>query len=204
MNIVFDFGGVLFQWEPHHFLARMLPAHAPTPEAARALAADFFQGHGGDWADFDRGSVEPAVLGERIAHRIGLDPALAHRVIAGVPQELTPIEGTVHLLRRLHAKGLPLYFLSNMPAPYAQHLDAQHRFLDLFGAGVYSCRVGLIKPDPQIYAHAVQAFGIDPAQTLFIDDLPANVQAARDAGWQAMQFRSPQQCEEELVGRGLL
>lgn len=204
MNIVFDFGGVLFHWEPHRFLARMLPEHAPTPEAARALAADFFQGHEGDWAEFDRGSVEPGELAERIARRIGLDSALAHRVIAGVPQELTPIEGTVHLLRRLHAKGLPLYFLSNMPEPYARHLDEQHRFIDLFGAGIYSSRVGLIKPDPQIYAHAALAFGIDPAHSLFIDDLPANVQAARDAGWQALRFTSPQQCEDELVARGLL
>ena len=204
MNIVFDFGGVLFEWRPHEFMARLLPVHAPDDASAHALVAAVFQGYGGAWSDFDRGTIAPGPLAQRIAERTGLHVDEAAMVIARVPHELRPIPATVALLQRLHERGHALYFLSNMPAPYADHLDATHAFLGVFRAGVYSARVKLVKPEPAIYAHAQAAFGIDPANTLFIDDLAHNAAAAQAAGWQALHFESPAQCEASLRERGLL
>ena len=204
MNIVFDFGGVLFEWRPHEFIARLLPQHAPDAQAAHALVGEFFQGYRGDWGEFDRGTVEPGPLAERIAKRTGLALAEVQQIIAAVPAELQPIAGTVALLRRLHARGHALHFLSNMPAPYADHLEATHEFIGLFRSGVFSARVQLIKPEAAIFAHAQQAFGILPADTLFIDDLAHNIEAAQQAGWQGLHFQDPAQCEIELNRRGLL
>jgi putative hydrolase of the HAD superfamily len=204
MKVVFDFGGVLFDWRPASFLARLLPAHAPDETSAQALAGSFFQGYGGDWADFDRGTVEVAELAERISRRTGLTLAQVHAVIDAVPHELQPMEKTVALLRTLHGRGQPLYFLSNMPASYASHLEVTHDFVGLFQAGVFSARVGLIKPETAIYRHAEAALGLVPADTLFIDDVLHNIEAARAAGWQALHFRCPDQCASELVGLGLL
>ncbi|MEP7299492.1 MAG: HAD family phosphatase [Burkholderiales bacterium] len=204
MNVVFDFGGVLFQWEPHAFMSRLLPQHAPNPEAARAAVLAFFEGFGGEWGEFDRGTIARGPLAEGIARRTGLTREEVDIVLDAVPHELQPIAGTVALLERLHARGHALYFLSNMPAPYADHLEATHEFLDLFRAGVFSARVRMIKPEPAIFAHAVEIFGIDPADTLFIDDVPHNAEAARAAGWQALHFKDAAQCEAELTQRGLL
>ena len=204
MNVVVDFGGVLFEWLPHEFLARLLPQRADSPEAARALAQAFFQGFGGDWASFDRGTVEPQRLAESIARRTGLAVHETRTVIEGVPHELRPVPGTLALLRRLHAAGHALFFLSNMPEPYAQHLEASHDFLGLFRGGVFSSRVRLIKPEPEIYALAERSFGIAAADTVFIDDIAHNAEAARAAGWRAIHFRDPAQCERELVRWGLL
>ena len=204
MNIVFDFGGVVFRWQPLEFMARLLPTHAPDAASAQALVASFFQGFGGAWGEFDRGSLDAGTLAQRIAGRTGLQVHEAAHVIASVPHELQPIAGTVALLHRLHARGHALYYLSNMPAPYADHLEAAHPFLGIFTAGVFSARVRLIKPEPAIYAHAQAVFGVDPDHTLFIDDLAHNAQAARAAGWQALQFENPAQCEAALVRQGLL
>jgi putative hydrolase of the HAD superfamily len=204
LNIVFDFGGVLFDWRPHEFMARLLPARAPTAAAAHALVGEFFEGYGGDWGEFDRGTIEAGPLAERIARRTGLTLAEVHAVVDAVPQELQPVTDMVALLPRLQAQGHALYFLSNMPAPYADHLEARHAFLGLFRAGVFSARVQLVKPEPAIFAHAQQVFGIRPADTLFIDDVAHNADAARRAGWQAVHFNDPAQCERELVARGLL
>ena len=204
MNIVFDFGGVLFDWRPHEFIARLLPAHAPDEASAHALVADVFQGYGGAWSEFDRGTIAPGPLAQRIAARTGLHVDEAALVIASVPHELQPITATVALLQRLDERGHALYFLSNMPAPYADHLDATHAFLGVFRAGVYSAHVKLIKPEPAIYAHAQAVFGIDPANTLFIDDVAHNAEAARAIGWQALHFESPAQLEAALCERGLL
>jgi putative hydrolase of the HAD superfamily len=72
VNIVFDFGGVLFDWQPQAFTARLLPDRASTAHAAQALVVAFVQGHGGDWGEFDRGTIAAALLAGRIAWRTGL------------------------------------------------------------------------------------------------------------------------------------
>jgi putative hydrolase of the HAD superfamily len=204
MNLVFDFGGVLFRWQPHEIVAAALPESAPTRVAADRLVLDIFQGYGGDWGEFDRGVLAPAELAERIARRTGLGVAQARAVIDAVPAALTPIAATVELVQRLHARGHALYFLSNMPEPYARHLEATHHFLRLFRHGVFSARVKMIKPEAAIFAHAAEAFGIAPSHSLFIDDMARNVAAARAAGWQAFHFENPMQCEAELSRRDLL
>lgn len=204
MNIVFDFGGVLLRWQPQEFMARLLPRQAPDPDAARALVHSFFEGFGGDWGEFDRGTLAREPLAEHIAQRTGLTLAEVNAVIDAVPHELRPIEPMVALLRRLHARGHALYFLSNMPAAYADHLDSTLEFIGLFRAGVFSARVQMIKPEAAIFAHAAAAFGIEAADTLFIDDVLRNAEAARVAGWQALHFLDAAQCEAELARRGLL
>jgi putative hydrolase of the HAD superfamily len=204
VNVVFDFAGVLFHWQPPELLSRLLPHRTPDEAAARRLVDDIFQGYSGDWGDFDRGTVEPGPLAERIARRTGLPEGEVRRVIDGVPDELTPIAGTVALLRELHAAGRPLYFLSNMPEPYALHLEATHDFLGLFRDGVFSARARLCKPEPEIFAHCTSRFGIDPARTIFIDDVAHNVAAARAAGWRALQFIDPTQCAAALRAEGAL
>ncbi len=204
MNVVFDFGGVLFRWRPRDLLARLLPQHVPDAAAAERLFERFFENYQGDWGEFDRGTVEPGPLAERIARRTGLSVAEARRVIDGVPAELQPVAGTVDLLHTLHAQGRPLYYLSNMPEPYAQHLEATHHFLGLFRDGVFSARLQLCKPEPEIFAQAAQRFGVEPARTVFIDDMAENVSAARAAGWQAIRFVDPAQCADELRAAGAL
>lgn len=203
MKIIFDFGGVLFRWQPLQFLPRLMPRHTPTPQATEALMHALFQGFGGDWADFDRGLLDAPVLAERISERTGLALADVRGLIDAIPHELQPLPESVALLRRLHAAGTELYFLSNMPEPYARHLEERHDFLRLFRAGVYSARVQLVKPDPAIFAHAQALFGGDDAPCVFIDDVAKNVDAARAAGWRAIQFVDASQCDAALRSLGI-
>ena len=198
MKIVFDFAGVLFGWHPPSLLKRELPGRAVDDASAAHWAALVFQGYGGDWAEFDRGTVSAEVLTERIAQRTGLLPAEVRRVVDGVAGELQPIEATVALLRRLHGAGRELYFLSNMPAPYADHLEALYPFVGWFRDGVFSARVRLIKPEPAIFELAAQRFGAAPGDLLFFDDHAPNVGAARQAGWHAHLFTHADGCEAEL------
>jgi putative hydrolase of the HAD superfamily len=208
LRFVFDFGGVLFRWQPHEIVASALPELVRSRAAADRLVVEIFQGFDGDWGAFDRGVLSPAELSERIARRTGLGVVQARAVIDAVPAALTPIAGTVDLLERLHprqrVRGRGLYYLSNMPEPYAQHLEATHGFLSLFERGVFSARVRLIKPEAAIFKHAAEWLGIEPADSLFIDDMPRNVAAARAAGWQALLFENPADCECELAALGLL
>lgn len=202
MRIVFDWAGVLFHWQPHRLVQRELPRHALDEAAAKDWAQDIFQGYGGDWADFDRGIVEVSALVARIAARTGLSEPEVRRVVEAVPAELQPMPDTVALLRRLHAQGRRLHYLSNMPAPYAEHLERTYDFLGCFESGVVSARVRQIKPEPGIFDTAARLFGAAPSELLFVDDVPDNVQAARAAGWQALHFVDAMDCEAQLRAGG--
>lgn len=202
--IVFDFGRVLFDWQPDALLARVLPHRVTSADAAAHWVEQVFQAYGGDWGDFDRGAVDVPTLVDRIAARTGLACSEVQAVVDAVPEALTPLPGTVALLERLRAAGRRLFFLSNMPLPYAEHLERTHGFLGWFDGGVFSSRAGLNKPDPAIYDHARRQFGVAAADLLFIDDHAPNVEAALALGWQAVRFTGDAALERALGARGLL
>ncbi len=91
-----------------------------------------------------------------------------------------------------------------MPLPYVEHLEARHDVFGCFERGVFSSRVGLIKPEAAMFAHAAEAFGAAPAELLLIDDVAANIQAARRAGWRSLQFFDAARCATDLAGIGAL
>lgn len=204
MNVVFDFGGVLFDWQPHRLIRQILPRHAHDDASARQLVERFFEGYDGDWAAFDSGHTEPQPLAERIAQRVGLEVGEAAAVIDAVPRALRPVPSMEGLVDRIVEGGHPAFFLSNMPAPYADHLERTHAVIARFRDGVFSGRVGLIKPDRAIYALAIERFGIAGEPTVFIDDVQRNLDAAREHGWHTIRFVDAEACERELVALGLV
>lgn len=111
---------------------------------------------------------------------------------------------TEALLHRLHQAGHRLVFLSNMPAPYARHLETTHALFGLFEHGVFSSRVGRIKPEPALFAHAAAAFGCEPCALTLIDDNALNVEAAQREGWGALRFEHAAQCASALESMGFL
>lgn len=203
MNVVWDFGGVLFQWRPALLLARVLPQRVTDETSARHWQALFFEEYAGDWGEFDRGTIELEQLVDRIAARTGLSNAEVRAVIDAVPAELEPITASVALVHALRERGHGLYFLSNMPAPYADHLERTHSFLAQFDDGVFSSRVKLIKPEAAVFRLAQERFGIDASETVFLDDHLPNIAAARQHGWKALHFTEPATAEAALRALGL-
>lgn len=203
-TIVWDFGGVLFRWDPAALVARTLPHRLTTEMNAQHWKEQFFLSYRGEWGEFDRGMTTEAEMVPRIAQRTGLTEREVQAVVDAVPDELQPIAGSVRLLTALRERGHRLHYLSNMPAPLAERLQRQHAFLALFDSGIYSSQVRITKPDPAIFALAQQRFGGDPADTLFIDDHPENIEAARRHGWQARLYTGPQALAVELRGLSLI
>jgi putative hydrolase of the HAD superfamily len=202
MNLVFDLGAVVFRWRPVALLQQVLPEVVPDEAAARALAIEFFRAEGEDWGDFDRGTIEVNDLARRVAARCGLSTRQVHRVIDAVPEELAPIPKSVDLLERLAAQGRPLYYLSNMPLPYARYIEGQAFFGECFHDGIFSSRVQVIKPEAEIFRLAALRFGIEPATSVFIDDSLPNVEAAKAMGWNTVHFRDTADCEAQLRAKG--
>lgn len=205
-SVVFDFGGVLFNWRPADLLRSLFPQHAPDADAAQALVKRIFQGLtlDADWAAFDQGRIEPEPLAQQIAVRTGMTVAEVNQLIGAIPDHLSPKPDTVELLGQLHDVGVSLYFLSNMPAPYARELEARHAFLGYFKTGVFSGDVGLSKPDPQIYAMAAERTGKPASQLIFLDDLAENIDVAVANGWGGgVVFKNANQAARELRALGI-
>lgn len=201
MKFVFDFGGVVFNWKPLVLLQQVLPHHAVDEASARDCATAIFQGFHptSDWALFDQGGIEPEDLAHRIATRTGLTPDEVRTVIAAIPPHLVPDAGTVALMDELRGQGHQIYYLSNMPAGYADELERSHHFFDWFEDGIFSARVGQIKPNADIFETAVRQFATAGVPTVFIDDVQHNIDAARHHGWQGIRFESAQQVRAALA-----
>lgn len=204
MNIVFDFGAVLFTWRPVELVAQYFPEQASTPAQAGHLAHSVFA-HA-DWQSFDQGTLAMDVVVQRTAQRLNLNHAALAELVERIGELLTPMADSVALLERLHRQrstvkdkvATRLYFLSNMPLPYARTLEKNNAFLKWFDGGIFSSDVKRIKPDPSIYQLLQSRYQLEPARTVFIDDLLGNVQAARELGWHGIHFESAQQLQVEL------
>lgn len=101
--------------------------------------------------------------------------------------------------------GVPLGILSNTCAPHWQHLEASNYAVlaRSFREVVLSHEASAVKPDVAIYEHAAARAGVPAEQIFFCDDLPAHVEAARAAGWDAELFRSAHELADQLARRGL-
>ncbi len=201
MNLVFDFGAVLFDWRPADCVARRFPGLATSPPQAQALAQAIF--HHEDWQAFDRGLCSLEQVVEATAVRLSLARNEVHALLAPIGEELQPIRSSVAVLeslaRRRDRQGdVRLYFLSNMPAPFARALEQRHAFLKLFDGGLFSGDVKLGKPDAAIYRLLAERHALEAASTLFIDDLLANVAAAQALGWQGLHLARPERLAADL------
>lgn len=201
MNIVFDFGAVLFKWQPAELIARSFPAEAATDSAARLLAQRIF--HHPDWQAFDSGLVVLDTVIAQTAKRLRLEPAAVRSLMEPIGEQLAPIEANVELLaqlrdRRQTHRDVRLYFLSNMPMPYARALERRHGFLQWFDGGIFSGDVKLGKPDPAIFNLLASRYTLEPVDTLFIDDMPVNVEAAAALGWQTIHCRQPNSLSQDV------
>jgi putative hydrolase of the HAD superfamily len=204
--VVFDFGGVLFNWQPRVLIQSVLPHLAGNDEQALSLADRVFKSFvpGSEWSEFDRGALSWDDTREQIAARTGIAAADVHTLMSAIPPHLAPIASSVAWLEALAASGTRLHFLSNMPRPYADFLEREHAFLKHFQSGVFSCDVLQVKPNADIFETAAQQFGIEPEAMVFIDDNIHNVTTARALGWRAVQFVDAAQCQAELAQRGWL
>lgn len=107
------------------------------------------------------------------------------------------------MVEELKAKKVPVALLSNIDERRGK-LIREFGFYEPFDPCLLSFEIKIEKPDPKAYEHLIETLGLPPAQIVFIDDLPENVQAAKELGLDAIQFDSADQIRDELSLRGLL
>jgi putative hydrolase of the HAD superfamily len=190
-NVVMDLGGVMLEWNPDHLLTRFEPDRVLRGQLRAAI-------FGQDWHLFDRGRVSEAELIGRLELRTGQTRERLAEIIEAVRESLREKPETVALVRALRERGFDIYCLSNMPGPIYEHLRGRHTFWDVFRGVVVSGEIQLMKPEPEIYLHLLERFGLQAAESVFIDDMQANVDAAKGVGLHALRFQNASQCQQDF------
>ena len=198
MNIVFDLGGVVVDWQPDALIA----ASFADPEARARVRREVLDHP--DWLALDRGTLSRPAAIRRAAQRTGIASDRVAAFFAAIPAALTPMPASVALLQRVHATGQPLYCLSNMHVASIEHLEANHDFFALFSGRIVSCRVATIKPEAAIYRHLLDDYALTATDSVFIDDVAVNLDAAAQFGMQTIRFTDAPQCAAALRVLGCL
>ncbi len=203
-HVIFDFGAVVFRWEPVELFRQVLPQHTPDEATTRALIDRLFKGYTGTWGQFDAGTIEREAMVPQLVEQSGLSASEVEAVIDAIPPHLEPLPDTLALIDDLHRAGHRLFFLSNMPAPYADHLELHQPVVQRFEDGVFSGRVKMRKPDEDIFQYAIERFGVQAEDCVFLDDHPANIETACRLGIEGVLFTRATEVRPALQSLGLL
>jgi putative hydrolase of the HAD superfamily len=196
-TLIFDLGQVVipFDWKRGYgALAEFSPY--PPEEIRRRIKET------GLFGIFERGQIESADVAQRLSAVLDMNvPFERFRELWSsifLPETIIPDQ----MLASLHARHR-LLLLSNTDAIHYGWVMEKYSIMRHFDHCVLSFELGLHKPEPGIYQEAIRQAGCAASEIFFTDDLAENIEGARLAGIDAVQFQSLAQLEGELTSRGI-
>lgn len=198
LAIVFDFGGVLLDWNPYYLYRKLFDGDD------QAIARFLEHIHFDTWnREQDAGRPFTAAV-ELLCRQYPEYCELIRAYDARWAESISgPIQSSVEVLRDLKAAGHPLYALSNWSVEKYNLVRGQYDFLNWFETIIISGEVKLVKPDVRIYQLLLEKIQRLPGECLLIDDAPANIAAARQLGFNTIHFQSGEQLRRELCEWGV-
>jgi len=184
--VVFDYGKVL-----------SLP---PTEEQWAKLSTrfakplqEFQQIYWGHREELDRGTLDNAAYWKAVGKDCGFeisDAEAAELIDQDNEQWTNECPEVLELARDLQRAGYKTAILSNMERRMLKAMRKKLEWLDEFDAQIYSCEIGMVKPEPEIYWHCCGRLGCRPEEALFLDDKKVNTDGAKRMGMQSYVFQS--------------
>jgi 2-haloacid dehalogenase len=197
--IIFDFGGVLLDWNPR-YLYRKIFVGDP-----QAMERFFIDTHFEEWnLELDAGRPFSEAVEEgcrRYPQYYDQIRAYDTRWEESLGGEIRP---SIEILRQLKQARYALYGFSNWSAEKFYLVRPHYAFMDWFDSIVLSGEEKLNKPDPRIFEVLLKRVGRPAAECLLVDDSLKNTAVARQLGLQAIHFQSPEQLNAELQKMGVL
>lgn len=193
-NIIFDLGGVVVEWNGE----RVIDSFKGNPSLIMYIKSNgFFKDY---WAAFDKGTLGREELVNKVALLTGIPAEECDAFVEHVKHSLKPIPETETLIKELSAQGYKLYCLSNMSIDFYDYLKTREVF-KYFDGQVISAVEHMVKPDREIYDLILQRYHLKPEESLFIDDLEANIKAAQALGINTVHFSDKQKGNKEIKKR---
>ena len=191
-NVMFDLGGVIMDIRRENAVEALKKIGMTNADELLGV-----YGQKGAFLALEKGLISEAQFRDALRHEIDgdvtdeqIDEAFG-RFLIGIPVD------RLRQLDDLRARGYKIYLLSNTN-PIMWHGIILDEFCkdgktidDYFDGIITSFDVHAYKPDPAIFARAIEKFGFSPSATIFLDDSAANCEAARNIGFQAAHVADP-------------
>lgn len=198
--LVLDFGNVISEPQDTLCYGRMA--------AIAGLSREFFMEAFWKYRpDYDRGTIRGRKMYRDVLFEAAMKGSeaelddLADRLLAEDLGSWFHISASVtDWALSLQKSGYTLGILSNMPFDFLERYGDRIELFNKADVALFSCDVNLIKPEPAIYAEMIKRLGCRPEEIVFFDDLPANIEAARRAGYNAFIWTGLEQGRADWAG----
>jgi glucose-1-phosphatase len=196
--IIFDIGRVLVRVDVSRAMSGLAQGVSLSPqEIWSALEKD------PRWPDWQEGRMSPHDWHLHVIRRLGSSLTFEQFVETwNRALDPHPMQSTMFLEKL--SKRYRLALLSNTDPIHVAHLESTYDFFPFFPARIYSCSVHASKPNPLIYLEALKACKARAEEALFIDDIPAYVEAAQRLGMAGIAFQSEKQLKSDLAAMGVV
>ena len=191
-NIIFDFGGVLVDWNPRYLYDKYFGDEERSEWFLNNICLYSWN------LQMDGGKPFAEGVSELQAQHPEWKEAIAIYHTRWVEMMGGEVEGTADVLRRLKTAGYKIYGLTNWSAETFPMIRDTYPVFGEFDGIVVSGEEHLLKPDAAIYRCLLDRYALIPAESIFIDDNEANVAAALDLGLEAHRFLSAAELERSL------
>jgi putative hydrolase of the HAD superfamily len=192
MDIVFDIGNVILEWNPQKLVDSLFSCKTESKEAIENIIAHE------DWQMLDKGTLSLEEAISRANDRCSIKVSKIRKLFEETPKSLIPIQETVDVIMELSEKGYSLYVLSNMHKYSFEYLSVTYDIWSYFSGIVISSHIKSIKPEPEIFEYLVGTYNLIPRNTVFLDDLKCNIEAAKKIGLNTIHVKNASQSKEEL------
>jgi putative hydrolase of the HAD superfamily len=199
-NVIFDVGNVFVRWSPSEVTRRCFNLAPESNENRQRVEALF---HSPVWTRLNLGEITQVDAEAAYQAQLDLTKDETTNLFFHILDHQDLIDGTETIARRLKQAGYRLFGLTDNVHEVVAHLKVRYQFWDLFEGAIVSAEVGLMKPHQAIFRHAIKTFNLIPSESVFLDDVQANVNGARSIGMEACLFTSPSRCEQDLRALGL-
>lgn len=182
-NIVFDFGNVIMNYNP----GEILNHYELSPADHDLLRKIIFESK--EWGEIDAGKITEKEATEIFVDRVPDNlKSKVKQIMVTWPENVDFYEPVFNYMEKLHQKGYKIYGLSNTGMQFANFVK-DSEMGNYFDGYVFSAQEKLMKPDKRIYKKLFARYMLKPEESLFIDDLKVNTDAAKKLGMQAFTFK---------------
>lgn len=195
-NVIFDFGQVLVHFEPEYMVRQYVTDEADIRLLSEVLFDRLY------WDRLDLGTItgeETIELScKRLPQRLW---DYAEKIYWNWIYNIPEVEGMKDLMKHLKERhGMGVFVLSNISHYFADHAH-EIDILNYSDGNVFSARIGITKPDHRIFDYMCKKFGLNPKETIFVDDSEKNIRAAREFGLNGYLFDGNSQKLREYLDK---
>lgn len=193
-NVIFDLGGVLFDFHPQKYFEVMGLDHIEATRYQNIIWNSM------EWHLLDIGKISYTDAINAICEKNPFYANTLRYLLENRSNEhvLTQKEDMLLYLKKLVALEFKIYFLSNVIATDLEYNSKNFEVFNLITGGTYSCLCGYAKPSDEIYQELLRTYNLNPSECVFVDDLDINCKGAINNGIKSILFKDSLQAQKDL------